>query len=142
MDHRSVKTEIELRVTFDHEPGTMGRILKTLGCHGGSLKAHLAFRNPGHERMTGLFLCEEPTAAVLALREEGFDVTTETVVTVQTERRPRALNHLVHSLELEDVRVGYTYAASNSDELFVVLRTDDNPRAEDILRAYLELSNG
>jgi len=141
ISRRSVKTELELRVIFDGEPGTLGRILATLRSHGRALKAHLVFRHAGREDMTGLFLCEEPTAAALALKDEGFQVTTETVVTVETERDPGAFHHLVRTLEVESIRFGYSYGASNPDALFVVLRTGDNPRAEDFLKAYLEVTS-
>ena len=136
---RVVKTELQLRVTVDGAIGTLTAMLRTLRESGGFLKAHLVYRSPETDGMAALLLCDEPKQAAAALREEGFDLEMETVVTVRTENGRGALSHLVRCLEVEGIQLGYTYAAPNSDGLLVVFQTDDDPKAEGVLSSYLEL---
>lgn len=93
------------------------------------------------ERRVGLFICERPTEAALALKNLGHEVTTETVVTAETESAPGAMSHLLRTLEIEDITIGYSFGAATADGLCVVLRTSDNSKAEDVLRNYLLLTN-
>lgn len=132
---RSVQTEMEIRVAYPDQPGTLAFILKTIREAGGALKAHLVFRRDAQP--VGLFVCEKPTEAAVALKSLGFEVTTETVVTVETESGAGAVSHLVRTLEVEGIALGYSYSTSAGETLCVVLRTDDNPKAEDVLRNYL-----
>ena len=124
-------------MTYDTSPERLSGILRTLRRTGGRIKAHLVYRLV--DRMVGFFLCEHPEEAALALKKEGFEVETETVVTARIVNRPGALSHLVRTLEADGVTIGYSYATATSDDAYVVFRTDDNPRAEDLLGNYLSL---
>ena len=134
---RAVRTEMELRVAFRDEPGKLSRILQTLKEAGGALRGHLIYRL--EDETIGLFVCEKPADAALALEEQGIVPETETVVLVRTENRPGVLRNLVWALEAEGIEIGYSYATSTAPELQVVFRTDDNAKAEDVLRGYLIL---
>ena len=135
---RAVRTEMELRVAFRDESGKLSQILKTLKQAGGQLYGHLVYRL--EDETIGLFVCEKPEDAALALGEQGLAPETETVVLLHTENRPGALGHLVRALEAERIGIGYSYATSTATELYVVFRTDDNAKAEDVLRSYLLLT--
>ena len=87
----------------------------------------------------GLFVCETPAEAALALEEAGMKPETETVVLARAENRPGALSHLVRALEAERIEISYSYATSSAEEVYVVFRTGDNSKAEDVLRNYLIL---
>jgi hypothetical protein len=126
---------MELRVTYPDEPGRLAAILKTVREAGGNLSAHLVYRLEGSA--VGMFVCEKPTEAALAIQEEGLTMETETVVVVRAENRPGALSHLIATVEAEKIGIGYSYAAGRGDDLFLVLCTDDNPKTEDVLRTYL-----
>ncbi len=132
---RQAEIELELRVTLPAEHGKLAGVLKILVEEGRRLHAYLVYRL--EEELVGLFVCERPAEAALALQEKGFTVETETVVTVRSENRPGAVGHLVHTLEVEGIGIGYSYAAARGGSLYAVLSTDDNPRAEDILRRFL-----
>lgn len=130
---RSVRTELEIRAML--EPEGLSKAFRILREAGGRLRAHLVYRLQGAD--VGLFLCEKPEAAALALAAAGVEIETETVVVVETESAPGAMLHLIEVLEAEGIRIGYSYAASNVERLLVVLRADDNPKAEDVLTDYL-----
>lgn len=131
----AVKTEIEVRVSCPGEPGSLARILSTLRKSGGDVYAHLVYR--ADEGSVGRFLCESPAEGALTLREAGFRAETETVVTVRLPERRHTLSHLVTTLESEGIQIGYSYATSTAEGHLIVFRTNENPKAEDILKGFL-----
>ena len=131
----SVRIELEVRVTYPSERGVLARILKSLRTSGGDLRAHLVYRF--YEQSTAFFLCDKPDVGTLALEREGVKVETETVVTVHTANRPGIFSHLVQTIEAENIDIAYSYATLSGDELLVVFRSSDNPKAQDVLINYL-----
>ncbi len=133
-----VEIELEIRVTYPSEHGQLAQILKVLRESGGRLRAHLVYRL--YEQSASFFVCERPAEAALALQQAGFEVETETVVTVVAADRPGLVSHLVQTLEAEKIDVGYSYATRHGEQALIVFRTADNPTAEDLLRSYLSPS--
>jgi len=70
---------MELRVSYPDEPGRFGVDTEDAPRDRRFARRHLAYRLNGDA--VGLFVCEKPTEAALALREHGFAIETETVVT-------------------------------------------------------------
>ena len=103
----------------------------------GALRAHLVYRI--HEGWIAHFLCEKPAEGASALEREGMKVETQTVVTVRTRNRPGTFSHLIETLAAEEVQVLRSYSTAMEDELLVVFRTAENPKAEDVLRNFLVL---
>jgi glycosyltransferase involved in cell wall biosynthesis len=130
-----IRTQLQVRATFPLEPGRLTQVLKVLEESGGGVRAHLVYRL--YEQAVAFFLCPRPSEAALALNHESVAVDTETVVTVATRDHPELLRHLVHTLESERIDVSYTYASRQGEQVLLVFRTGDNPRAEDVLRNYL-----
>ena len=130
-----IRIEIELRVTYPGTPGKLAGLLKVLRESGGQLRAYLVYRL--FEQAAAFFVCDRPSEAALALQESGVEVETETVVTVRTQDRPGLLSHLVQTLEAEKIDVGYSYATVEGEAVLLIFRTNDNPKAEDVLRTYL-----
>ena len=135
-----IQIELELRVSYPGEPGELASIIKLVRTSGGQLQAHLTYRL--YDKAAAFFLCECPAEAAMALRNEGVEVETETVVTVCTHDRPGLLSYLVDTLEAEKVDISYSYATVAGDIALLVFRTNDNPKAEDVLRTYLLPSEG
>lgn len=69
------------------------------------------------------------------LTENECLATTNEVVTVAISDEPGALSKVLHILSENSIALEYMYAflASDSDSAFVVLRVEDNEKAEDIL---------
>lgn len=136
-DHslRSIRTDLEVYVTFPRARGVLTKVLTTVRAAGGALHGHLFHEY--EDRVIASFLCDRPTEAALALQERGLKPETRTVVVVRTEQDVGALGHLVATLEREGVRLIYTYSTGGDPAVLIVLRTDDNPGAEDALRSYL-----
>lgn len=134
---RDVRSEFQLRLTCPRESHILADLLEVVRREGGDLKAHLIYELGS--QFVALFVCEKASQAAAALQEKGITVETETVVVVRTDNRWGVLSHLVRTLAAEGIKIGYTYASALLPELYVVLRTDDNPKAEDLLRNYLIL---
>jgi hypothetical protein len=132
-----VRTELALRVVCPARVPGFSRILKVLRKSAGPVRAHLVDRL--HDPAQAFFLCERPEEGARALERDGQEVETETVITVRTPNRPGTFSHLVETLEAEEIEVLYSYSTAMEDELLIVLRTGDNPKAEDALRSFLVL---
>ena len=136
-DVRWVETVFVVRLALGRSPEGLTDALTTIRRSGGDLRLHVTQMNG--EACVVSCVCAAPSEAALALEEQGVDASLETAVWVQTEDRPGALGHLVQSVEAAGVRVEASHGVSTGAELRAVLHTDDNPRAEDALRAYLDL---
>ena len=132
-----IRISTHLRVTLPAEAGAFAEALRIVSGSGCSLQGHLAYRLG--ETTLGLFLCDRPEDGALALQGAGFPVETETVVTLRGADRPELLRHVIHTIEAEDMQVGYSYSTVCGGELLLVLRTSDNPKAEDVLRSLFLL---
>ena len=133
----TIRIELEIRVVFEDDTETRAAILEILRKAGGDLKAHILYRFA--DRAVGLFVAERPAEAALALKDAGFPVETETVVTLAAEHRRGLFAHLARTLAAEGITIGYSYSAAVDGRSLVVLRTDNNPKAEDVLRNFLVL---
>ena len=125
-----IRTQMQVRVVMSGGQGALARALRRIDALG--IQSHLSY--PLHDKRIVLFLSESFEEVADALRHEGVQVETETVLTVCAPERPGMLGHLLDTLEAEGIEVGYCYSGSIRGELLVVLRTGDNPRAEDVLR--------
>jgi len=134
---RNVQTVFLLRLRCTRSPEGLAAVFTTIRRAGGDLRLHVIRMDAEGYHVS--CVCEHAAEAALALQEQELDAGLETAVWVETEDRPGALGHLVRSVEAAGVRVRASLGASTGQELRAVLQTDDNPRAEDVLRVYLEL---
>lgn len=130
-----IQIELEVRATYEREPGALSHVLKVVRESGAQIRAHLVYGL--YDKAVAFLVCTRPSEAALALQQEGIDVETETVVTVRTHDRPGLLRHLVQTLEAERIDISYSYASAQAGPILLVIRTNDNPKAEDVLRNYL-----
>jgi hypothetical protein len=133
---RRVETILMLRFSCGRSPASLGEALSTIRRAGGDLRLHVTHVDDRHHVVR--CVCTRAAEAALALEERGLEVGLETAVWVEAEDRPGALGHLVQSVEAAGVGVVDCFGLSNGESLCTILQTDDNPRAEDALRAYLD----
>lgn len=139
LGRRAVRLEMGIRVVASSGALDLERLLSVARDAGGPLRGQLVRTSRG--RTIVAIACTAPFGAASALARAGFDVALEAVVVAQTEDRAGGLSHLVHSLEVEGVRIECSFSASSPEGLCGVFRTDDNARAESILRHFLRLPN-
>lgn len=128
-----VKLETELRVITPNEPGILGRVLGTLANAGVNLKA-LDARS---DQSRGIFsiLTSDNTKAEKCLKALGYEVSTNSVVTVTIEDRVGAGAEIGALLGNAIIDIDYCYGSSAGiGKALLVINTSDNKKAFDTLR--------
>jgi hypothetical protein len=128
-----VKLETELRVITPNEPGILGRVLGTLANAGVNLKALHARA----DKSQGIFLIltSDNTKAEKCLRAIGYEVSTNSVVTVTIEDRVGAGAEIGALLGNAIIDIDYCYGSSAGiGKALLVFNTTDNQKAFDTLR--------
>ncbi|MFO7866842.1 MAG: hypothetical protein R6V02_08555 [Candidatus Aminicenantes bacterium] len=127
-----IKTETQLKVTTPNEPGILGRVLGTLANAGINLKALNAISNDNN----GYFhlLTSDNTKAEKCLIALGYDVKSDSVLTVLTEDRIGAGAEIGALLGNAVLDVEYCYGSSSGvGKVLLVFKTNNNKKAMDTL---------
>ncbi len=129
----NVKQETELYVITPNELGILGRVLGTLANAGVNLKA-LCARS---EKRKGIFLLitSDNKKAEKALKELGYEVKTNNVVTVEIDDRIGAGAEIGVLLGNAAIDIDYCYGISTAKaRTLLVFQTNDNKKAVETLR--------
>lgn len=129
----NVKQETELYVITPNELGILGRVLGTLANAGVNLKA-LCARS---EKRKGIFLLitSDNKKAEKALKELGYEVKTNKVVTVEIDDRIGAGAEIGALLGNAAIDIDYCYGTSTGKaKALLVFQTNDNKKAVETLR--------
>ncbi len=128
-----VKLETELHVITPNEPGILGRVLGTLANSGINLKA-LHARS---YESKGIFwiLTSDNSKAKKCLKALGYEVSTNSVITVAIEDRVGAGAEIGALLGNAIIDIDYCYGSSAGiGKALLVFNTSDNKKAFDTLR--------
>jgi hypothetical protein len=128
----NVKQETEIQVITPNEPGILGRVLGTLANAGVNLKALRAHS----EKKKGIFLLitSDNKKAEKSLKELGYAVKTNEVVTVQIDDRIGAGAEVGALLGNAVIDIDYCYGTSSgTGKVFLVFKTNDNEKAAETL---------
>ncbi len=129
----NVKQETELYVITPDEPGILGRVMGTLANAGVNLKAIYA----RSERGKGIFflITSDNKKAEKALKEIGYEVTTNNVVTVEIDDRIGAGAEVGALIGNAAIDIDYCYGTSAGGvKALLVFQTNDNKKAFETLR--------
>jgi len=129
----NVKQETELYVITPDEPGILGRVMGTLANAGVNLKAIYA----RSERGKGIFflITSDNKKAEKALKEIGYEVTTNNVVTVEIDDRIGAGAEVGALIGNAAIDIDYCYGTSAGGvKVLLVFQTNDNKKAFETLR--------
>jgi hypothetical protein len=129
----NVKQETELYVITPDEPGILGRVMGTLANAGVNLKAIYA----RSERGKGIFflITSDNKKAEKALKETGYEVTTNNVVTVEIDDRIGAGAEVGALIGNAAIDIDYCYGTSAGGvKALLVFQTNDNKKAFETLR--------
>ena len=128
----NVRQETEIEVITPNEPGILGRVLGTLANAGVNLKALRAHS----EKKKGIFLLitSDNKKAEKSLKELGYAVKTNEVVTVQIDDRIGAGAEVGALLGNAVIDIDYCYGTSSgTGKVFLVFKTNDNEKAAETL---------
>jgi len=128
-----VTLETELRVITPNEPGILGRVLGTLANSGVNLKA----LNARADESRGIFLIltSDNSKAEKCLKALGYEVSTNSVVTVTIENRVGSGSEIGALLGNAIIDIDHCYGSSAGiEKALLVFKTSDNKKAFDTLR--------
>jgi hypothetical protein len=128
----NVKQETEIEVITPNEPGILGRVLGTLANAAVNLRALRVHS----EKKKGIFLLvtSDNKKAEKCLKELGYTVKTNEVVTVQIDDRIGAGAEVGALLGNAVIDIDYCYGTSSATgKVFLVFKTNDNKKAAETL---------
>lgn len=128
----NVKQETEIHLITPNEPGILGRVLGTLANAGVNLKALRVHS----EKKKGIFLIitSDNKKAEKCLKELGYTVKTNEVVTVQIDDRIGAGAEVGVLLGNAVIDIDYCYGTSSGiGKALLVFRTNDNKKTVETL---------
>ena len=125
----------QLTVFVENKQGTLVSITETLSKHNINIRA-LSIAETQDFGMLRLIVNDETTAEK-ALAEKGYLFRTIDVVGVKINDEPGKLSAALSVMEKADINVEYLYAfmSSSAEYAYVVLRVQDNEKAEAELTA-------
>ena len=128
---------------LDNTPGQLVEVLRLFAREGIDMRAYSVAENNDY----GVFrmIVRDPGTAVEALRREGIDASVNHVLGVivpdETGSTVEAFQVLAEACI--NVRYSYAFAQGPGENAFILLRVDDNARAEKVLAdAGVHLVNG
>lgn len=129
----NVTLETELQVTTPNEPGILGRVFGTLANAGVNLRAICVTSD--EQKGNFLLLTSDNKKAEKSLKTLGFDVKTNSVVTVLIDARIGAGSEIGALLGNAVIDIHHCYGSSAGvGNALLVYSTNDNKKAYDTLR--------
>lgn len=120
-------TEISVRLA--NKPGTLADLGETLGAADINLEAVQGVSTDGTSVLR--FLCEDVSAAQLALDAAGIEYTTREVVTIQALHEPGTLGDVARVMADAGINIDSVYVTGSGD---VVLGVDDVQGAQEVAK--------
>jgi len=124
----------QLSVLLMNEPGAMASVLELLDKNNVNLRA-LTLSDATEFSGILRIIVKEPESTEKLLRNSGYAVKNDPILTVPLEDDPGSLFDKIQMLSSAGINIEYTYAfASSSNEARVVLKADNLELAEKILK--------
>ena len=126
-------TTTELSFHLDDEPGTLGKICRTLADNGVNI---LAFHSQPLGRKSQVrLLVDNPKAAESVLDKEKLEYTQEKIAHVKLPHRPGELARAASKLGEANININYAYCGvdANTNEPLFIFGVSDADRAAKIL---------
>ena len=126
----------QLSVYLSNRTGTLVNVTELLASSGINLRS-LSLADTENYGILRLITDDTDRAAEI-LQREGYPAKSREVTAVSVPDEPGALNSVLRYLDDGDVNIEYMYSMINSerDRAYMIIRTDDFRRAEDVLRIH------
>ena len=125
----------QLSVFVENKFGRMAAVTNVLESNGVNIRA-LSLADASDFGVLRM-IADDTDKAKECLRESGVMVKTTKVITAGMDNRPGGLAKILNILTEGQISIEYMYAFldSRGDKAWTVLETDDNARAENLLRS-------
>ena len=124
----------QISVVLDHQPGALSKVSDLLGRENINLGA-MTLADAGDTAIVR-FIAADPVKATQVLKNAGYHVKECDVIAVETPDHPGGLNAVLRPLAQAGINVVYLYPFLRrlGDKAILIFRTDDIPKAEQILK--------
>jgi len=125
----------ELSFVLPNRPGTLGEVTSALAAKGVNLLALDAAGGLDHNIVR--LVPANATKALAVLRKHRLDVGAHTVLCVKLADKAGAISRAASALGKAGINIEYLYATGGhtGDQVLVVMRTSDNRKAQQVLKA-------
>ena len=126
-------TTTEFSIQLDDEPGTLGKICRTLADQGVNI---LAFQSQHLGRRSQIrLLVDNPTTAESVLDKEKLEYTQEKIAHINLPHRPGELARAASKLGEANININYAYSGvdAKTNEPLFIFGVSDAERAAKIL---------
>ena len=125
----------QLSVFLENRKGTLADLTGILMQHKLDIRAMAVFDTSefGILRM----VVDDPDKALTVLHQEGYVAKMSTIIAVEPDDRPGALNEIFQLLTTNDINIEYVYSfvMRKREMPYIVLKADDQERAVTLLLA-------
>ncbi|MBI2083560.1 MAG: hypothetical protein HYT76_08315 [Deltaproteobacteria bacterium] len=121
----------EISVTAENKPGTLAKAAGCLKEEGVSIQAACAWGEGG--KATFMFLTDNNTKAMEALRKGGYSATEEEVVTSVLANRIGSFAEATHKMGQAGIDINYCYVSASGPNALAVFATNNNQKAKGLL---------
>ena len=129
-----VKVEKQLSIFLENRPGLLAKVCGTLADAGINILALSIHDTVDHAIIR--LLADRPVKALLILEQLGLYILESDVVVLELDNRPGALGEVARKLARADINIEYAYcsATSRQGDGCLILKSDDQDRAIELLR--------
>jgi len=124
----------QLSVFIENKTGHLNRILSVLGHNNINIIALTVAETSDYGILR--MLVSDPEKALAALRNELYTVRIHDVFTLEMDAEPGSMAHILDLFTNEGVSIDYVYAFSFGSKSILVFRTDNCPKALDIINHH------
>ena len=124
----------QLSIFVENKPGRMSEITEILERNNIDIRA-LSIADTTNFGILRIIV-DHPDQAQNVLKDAGFTVSLNNVIAIGVDDRPGGLARVMRYLSDAEIGVEYMYAFISKEEksAYVIIRVEDNARAEDVLR--------
>ena len=126
-----MKTIRQLSIFLENKSGRLTEVLETLANEKINITA-LTIADTSEYGILRLIVSDSENAYKL-LKSNGFSVNLTDVISLSVSHEPGSLAKVLKTLSEENLSIEYMYAFSLGDKAMVVLRTDNRPKAFEII---------
>ena len=126
-----MKTIRQLSIFLENKSGRLTEVLETLANEKINITA-LTIADTSEYGILRLIVSDSENAYKL-LKSNGFSVNLTDVISLSVSHEPGSLAKVLKILSEESLSIEYMYAFSLGDKAMVVLRTDNRPKAFEVI---------
>lgn len=121
----------EISVFLPNNPGVLAKFLKLLNKEEINIKAITATETPDYGLL--LILVDKPEECIDILDKNNYEISATDVLALRLSKEPSKLFDIADILGKNNVNIEYLYMTVVNDTSYMIVRVDENMKAEEVL---------